>query len=102
MSCIEKQNPNEPIHLFITRGVGTNRTFALMFLIQTLICFYNRHPNLDPLKKMTLFMAYARKTTLNIDGITIHSSLSILVNCEDLPSLSLKQLDNLVEKYHQL
>ncbi len=24
MSCIEKkQNPNEPFHLFITRGVGT-------------------------------------------------------------------------------
>jgi hypothetical protein len=38
----KKQNPNEPIHLFITRGVGS---FILMFLIQALICFYNKHPH---------------------------------------------------------
>jgi hypothetical protein len=34
-----KINPNEPIYLFITRGVGTSKTFTLMFLIQTLILF---------------------------------------------------------------
>jgi hypothetical protein len=28
------------------------------------------------------------KATFNIDGTTIHSSLSIPLNCEDLPSLS--------------
>jgi hypothetical protein len=72
-----------------------------MFLVQALICFYNRHPNLDPLKKIILFMAYTRKATFHIDGITIHSNLSILVNCKYLPSLSLKQLDNWVKKYDQ-
>jgi hypothetical protein len=46
-------------------------------------------------------MAYIVKTTFNIDGITIHSSLSIPLNCKDLPSLSSKQLDNLVKKYDQ-
>ncbi len=39
MLCIErKQNPNEPIHLFITRGANIGTTFTLMFLIP-LICF---------------------------------------------------------------
>jgi hypothetical protein len=38
----------------------------------------------------------------NIDGTTIHSNIFIPFNCKDLPSLSLKWLDNLVEKYDQL
>jgi hypothetical protein len=46
-------------------------------------------------------MAYIGKTTFNIDGITIHSSPSILLNCKDLPSLSSKRLNNLVKKYDQ-
>jgi hypothetical protein len=32
----------------------------------------------------------------------IHSSLFIPLNCKKLPSLSSKQLDNLVNKYDQL
>ena len=58
-----------------------------MLLIQALIRFYNRHPHLDPLKKKILIMAYTGKTTFNIDGNTIHSSLSIPLNCKDLLSL---------------
>jgi hypothetical protein len=65
-----------------------------MFLVQDLICFYNRHPNLDPLRKIILFMAYTRKATFNIDGITIHSNLSIPINCKDLEPLSLEPLNN--------
>jgi hypothetical protein len=45
-------------------------------------------------------MAYIEKTTFKINGITIHSSLSIPLNCKDLPSF--KRLDNLVNKYDQL
>jgi len=59
-----------------------------MFLIQALMCFYNKHPHSDPLKKKALLMAYTRKSTFNIDGITIHSNLSIPLNCKYLPSLS--------------
>jgi hypothetical protein len=61
-----------------------------MFLVQVLIRFYNRHSNSNPLKKINLFMAYIKTTTFNIDGITIHSSLSILINCKDLSSLHLE------------
>jgi hypothetical protein len=33
-------------------------------------------------------MAYIGKTTFNIDGIIIYSSLFIPLNCKDLPSLN--------------
>jgi len=52
MSCIEKkQNPNDLIHTFIIEGLNISRIFTLMFLIQVLICFYNRHPHLYLLKR---------------------------------------------------
>jgi len=60
-----------------------------MFLIQALIHFYDRHFQLDPLKKKFLLLTYIGKITFNIDGTTIHSSLSIPFNCKDLPSSSL-------------
>jgi hypothetical protein len=55
----------------------------------------------NPLKKKVLFMAYNGKTTFNIDGITIHSSLFIPLNCKYLPSLSSKRLNNLVNFFDQ-
>jgi len=51
---------------------------------------YNRHLDLDPIKNKALLVAYTRKTTLNIDGITIHSSIFTPFNYKDLPSLSFK------------
>jgi hypothetical protein len=47
-------------------------------------------------------VGYTGKSTFNIDGTTIHSSLSIPFNCKDLPSLSSERLDSLVKKYDQL
>jgi hypothetical protein len=47
-------------------------------------------------------MAYTGKTMFNIDRITIHLSLSIPLNCKDLPSLSSKQSNILINKYNQL
>jgi hypothetical protein len=60
--------------------------------VQALIRFYNRHPNLDPLKKKALFIAYIRKAAFNIDGIIIHSSLFTLVNCKDLPIIKFRTI----------
>jgi hypothetical protein len=103
MSCVEKkQNPNEPIHLFITGAANTSKTFTLMLLVQTLIHFYNKHLDSNPLTKKNLFMAYTGNVAFNIDGTIIHSSFFIPFNCKDLPSLSSKRLDNLVKKYDQL
>jgi len=47
-------------------------------------------------------MAYIGDFLKNIDGTTIHSSLFIPLNCKNLPSLSLKQLNNLTNKYDQI
>jgi len=89
MSCTKKnKNPNEPILLLIIINSSTSKTFTLMFLIQALICFYNRHPHSNPLRKKVLPMAYIGKIAFNIDGIMIHSSLFIPPNCKDLSSLS--------------
>ncbi len=87
MSCIEKINPNEPIHLFIIRGVNVGKTFTLKLLIQALVHFYNRHLHSDPfIKEIFAHSIYGK----SIDGTTIHSSLSIPLNCKDLPSLNSK------------
>jgi hypothetical protein len=47
-------------------------------------------------------MAYTRKIIFNIDGTTIHSNLSIPLNCKGLLSLISEHLDNLIKKYDQL
>jgi hypothetical protein len=47
----KKQNPNEPLYLFLITIVGTWKTFTLMLLIQGQLCFYNKHLQLDPFKK---------------------------------------------------
>ncbi len=62
----KKQNPNEPFHLFIIKVVDTCKTFTLMLLIQTLLHFYNKHTQLNLLKKKTLFMAYIGKKHLRL------------------------------------
>jgi hypothetical protein len=46
-----KKNLNEPLHLFITKGDGTSKTFTLMLLIQGLLHFYNKNPQLNPSKE---------------------------------------------------
>lgn len=79
-----------------------SQTFTLMLLIQALFCFYNRHHDSDYFKKKALLMEYIEKTIYNIDGATIHSSLSLLLNCKNLSSLSSERLDTLVKKYDQL
>ncbi len=102
MLFLRKKNPNEPLHLFITRGASRCKTFTLIFLIQGVLHFYNKYFQYNSFKKKTLFMAYTGKTTFNIDGTRIHPSLSIHFNYLNFPSLSSQQLDNLRNEYDQL
>jgi hypothetical protein len=69
-----------------------------MFFIQGLLCVYNKHLQSNQAKKKTLLMACIEKTTINIHGTTIHSSLSISLNCKDSSSLNFKWLDSLIKK----
>jgi len=79
--------------LFLIGGVGTTKTFTLLLIIQGLLHHYNKELHVDPLKQKTLFMAYIGKTSFNIDGTTIHSTLNIPLNCKHLPSLTFECLD---------
>jgi hypothetical protein len=47
----EKKNLNENTHLFITKNDNIGKNFKLMFLIQVSLHFYNKHLQLDPLRK---------------------------------------------------
>ncbi len=46
-----KKNLNEKTHLFITKNANIGKNFTLMFLIQVLLHFCNKHLQLDPLRK---------------------------------------------------
>jgi hypothetical protein len=77
ISSIEKMYHNIPIHIFLTRGAKTSKTFTLKLIIQGLlrICNKNLSSNLTQIKE--LFMASTCKIAFNIDGQTIHSKLNI-------------------------
>jgi len=97
ISSIEKMYHNIPIHIFLTRGAWTSKTFTLKLIIQVLLQIYNKNllSNLTQIKE--LFMASTCKVAFNIDGQTIHSKLNIpiqqtLTNLSNLPSNSLNRL----------
>jgi len=71
---------NTFICLFLTGGVGTNKTFTLKPIIQQLLWLYNRNMSFDLTKTKALLMASIGKIAFNIDGLTIHSTLKILSN----------------------
>jgi hypothetical protein len=40
-----------PLHIFLTRGVGTRKTFTFMCIMRNMLQYYIRQiPNVDPLK----------------------------------------------------
>ncbi len=42
---------NKPLHIFLTRGVETRKTFTFMCIIQNMLQYYIRQIiNVDPLK----------------------------------------------------
>jgi hypothetical protein len=49
--------PYSLIHLFLTRGAQTNKTFTLKLIIQGLLQLYNTNMSFDLTKIKALFMA---------------------------------------------
>ncbi len=100
--CLEKkQNSNEPLHLFITKGVGKDKIFMLMLLIQGLLHFYNKHLESNLFKKIILLMAYTGKHLTLMEPQFIQVFF-IPFNCKKIPSLSSNLLNNMIKKYDQL
>ena len=72
--------PNDSIHLFLTDGAGTGKTFTLQLIVQGLLRFYHSDLQSNPLKPKVLLMAFTGKAAFNIDICTIHSALHISIN----------------------
>jgi hypothetical protein len=89
----------------LTRGVGTSiKNFTLKLIIQELLRLYNRDVFSNLTKTKALFMASIDKVAFNIDSLTIHLTLNILVqqSLPSLPNLSLDSLNKLTCQYEQL
>jgi len=65
------------IHLFLTRGVGTSKTFTSKFIIQGSLWLCDKDILYDLTKTKALPMALMGKVAFNIDGLIIHSVLNI-------------------------
>jgi hypothetical protein len=59
-------------------------------------------PNANPLKPKMMKITYIDKTTFNINGMTIHSTLVIPLNKNGLKILSDKKRYSLTKHYDQL
>jgi hypothetical protein len=71
--------PNTPICLFLTGGVQTSKTFTLKLIIQGLLWLCNQDISFDLTKTKALLMASTSKYVFNIDSVTTHLTLNILV-----------------------
>jgi DNA replication protein DnaC len=68
------------LHIFLTGGAGTWKTFTLTCIIQNILRYYTKQiTNADPLKPKVMKLTYTRKTSFNNNGTTIHFALAILM-----------------------
>jgi hypothetical protein len=91
-----------PLHLFLTSGAGTGKTFTAKILFQMLIRIYDAHNTIDPLKPKGLILAYTGKASYNASGTTIHSALLMPFNKSHFLPLSKEMLDTLSKLYQEL
>ena len=65
------------VHVFLTGGAGTGKTFLLQTLYQSISRYLNLNPLHTPNLKSVLKMAITGKASFLIKGETIHGSLGI-------------------------
>jgi hypothetical protein len=56
--------PKEPIHLFLTGGGGTGKTFTTKSIFQSLVHLHNDTMPYDPLQLKGLIIAYTGKDNI--------------------------------------
>lgn len=86
---------SEPLHLFLTGGAGTGKTFTAKAMYQGLLRIYNNTIGNDPDKTKGLLLAYTGKAAYNLGGTTLHSALLIPFNKSVSTPLSSERLDML-------
>ena len=92
----------KPLHLFLTGGAGTGKTFTAKTLFQMLIRIYDAHNTIDPLKPKGLILAYIGKAAYNAGCTTIHSTLLMPFNKSHFLPLGKDMLDTLSKLYQEL
>jgi hypothetical protein len=97
----KRMHPNQPIHLFLTRGANNGKKFTLLLLIHGFLRHYNRKLGTNPLKQKVILMVYTSKVTFT-NGTTIHSWLNLPLNCKHLQSLLAKRFNSLSKTYDGL
>jgi len=90
--------------LFLTGGAPTDKTFTLQLIVQELRRYYHSDLLSNSMKPKALLMAFTSKTTFNIAGCTIHSTLRIPINqsLSNMEKLSSKLLNKLTDDYEQI
>ncbi len=90
---------------FLTSGVGIEKAFTLMCIIQNMLQYYTKQiTNDDPLKPKIMKLTYIGKVTFNINSTTIHFALAIPLNknLTKLNALSDERRDTFIKTYDQL
>ncbi|XP_059077054.1 uncharacterized protein LOC131876217 [Cryptomeria japonica] len=96
------KNIKAPLHLFLTGGAGTGKTFTAKAIYQALLRIYNNSIDNDPEKPKSLITAFTRKAAYNIGGTTLHSTFQIPFNKSEFVPLNTKTLDAMSKHYYQL
>jgi hypothetical protein len=90
------------VHLFLTGGAGTGKTFTTKALFQMLIRIYDSNNSSDPMKPKGLIVAYTGKDAYNAGGTTVHSAFFMPFNKSQFLPLSKEMLDTLSKLYDEL
>jgi hypothetical protein len=78
--CVKKKSfPNSLICLFLIGSASIGKNITSKLIIQGLLWIYNKYISSNLTKIKALLMASTSKTTFNIHGLTIHSTLNIHV-----------------------
>jgi hypothetical protein len=81
------------VHLFLTGGAETGKTFTAKALFQMLIQIYESNNSSDPMKPKGLIVAYIGKDAYNAGGTTVHSAFFMPFNKSRFLPLSKEMLD---------
>ena len=91
----KRLNMDSPVHLFLTGGAGTSKTFTAKACSKCLYESMIQTIPLDPMKPKGLILAYKGKVTYNAGGTTVHSAFLMPFNKSQFLPLSKEMLDML-------
>lgn len=93
---------HKPLHLFLTGGTGTGKTYIAKVIYEALIRLYDKQLDSDPLKPKGIIVASTGKPAFNVGGYTAHSIFHLQYNSYKLAPLDADTLDNLSKNFDQL